>query len=166
MFYKQIVLSSHPTPMLYSRFSFTSVQLLSHVQLFATLWTAAHQASLSITNSQSLFKLMSVELVMPSNHLILCHILSSCLQSFPESGSFPVSQFFASGSQSIGASASASVLPVNIQDWFLLGWTGWISLQSKGLKGLLQHHSSTASILRSSAFLIIQLSHPYVTTGD
>ena len=90
-------------------------QLLNCVRLFVTPWTVAHQASPSITNSQSLLRFMSVELVMPSNHLILCHILSSCLQSFPESGSFPVSQFFASGSQSIGASASASVLPLSIQ---------------------------------------------------
>ena len=109
-----------------------SVQLLSFVQLFATPWTAACQASLSITNSRSLLKLMSIESVMPSNHLILCHPL--LLPSvFPASGSFPVSQLFTSGGQSIGASASASVLPVNIQGWFPLGLTGWISLQSKGL---------------------------------
>ena len=89
----------------------------------------------------------------------------SCLQSFPASGSFPVSQFFASGGQSIGVSASASVLPMNIQDWFPLGLTGWISLQSKGLKSLLQHHSSKASILPHSAFFIVQISHAYMTTG-
>ena len=91
---------------------------------------------------------------------------SSCLQSFPTSGSFPMSQFFTAGGQSIGASASASVLPMNIQDWFPLGWTGWIFSQSKGtLKSLLQHHSSKASILRHSAFFTVQLSHPYMTTG-
>ena len=89
----------------------------------------------------------------------------SCLQSFPTSVSFPMSQFFASGGQSIGASASASVLRMNIQDWFPLGWTGWIFLQSKGLSSLLQHHSSKASILWCSAFLTVQLSHPYMTTG-
>ena len=90
----------------------------------------------------------------------------SCLQSFAASGSFPRSQFFTSGGQTIGVSASASVLPMNIQDWFPLGWTGWISLQSKGQsKSLLQHHSSKASILLSSAFFIVQLSHPYMTTG-
>ena len=177
----------------------SSVQLLSCVWLFATPWTAARQASLSITSSRSLLKLMSTESVMPSNHLILCRPLlllpsifpsirvfsnesvlrirwpnywsfsfsispsdeysgliplggmsvfyiasivymcqsqppnSSRLQSFPASGSFPMSQFFTSGGQSIRVSASASVLPVNIQDWFPLGWTGWISLQSKGL---------------------------------
>ena len=91
---------------------------------------------------------------------------SSCLQSFPASGSFQMSQFFASGVQSIGVSASTSVLPMNIQDWFPWGWTGWISLQSKGLfKSLLQHHSSKASIFLHSTFFIVQLSHPYMTTG-
>ena len=114
-------------------FEFSSVQLLSRVQLFETPWTVACQASLSITNSQSLPKLMSIELVMPSNHLILCRPLSSCLQSFPTSGSFQMSQFFASGGQSTGILASTSVLPMNTQDWSPLGWTGWISLQSKEL---------------------------------
>ena len=90
---------------------------------------------------------------------------SSSLQSFPASGSFQMSQFFASGSQSIGASASTSVLPMNIQDWFPLGWTGLISLQSKRLSRVPQHHSSKASILWQSAFFIVQLSHPYMTTG-
>ena len=86
----------------------------------------------------------------------------SCPQSFPASGSFPKSQCFTSGGQSIGVSASASVLLMNIQDWFPLGWTGWISLHSKGL---LRVHSSKASILWSSAFFIVQLSYPYMTTG-
>ena len=97
--------------------SVQSVQVLSRVRLFGPSWAAARQASLSITNSQSLLKLMSIKLVMPSNHLIPCHPpFSSRLQSFPASGSFPMSQFFASGSQSIGISASATVLPMNIQD--------------------------------------------------
>ena len=91
---------------------------------------------------------------------------SSRLQSFPASGSFQVSQSFTSGGQSTGVSASASVLPMNIQDWFPLGWTDWISSCSSWiLKSLLQHHSSKASILWLSAFLIVQLSHPYMTTG-
>ena len=111
---------------------FSSVQLLSHLWLFVTPWTAARQASLSITNSQSLPKLMSIESVMPSNHLI-CHPLSSHLQSVPASGSFQMSQLFASSGQRIGVSASTSVLPMNTQDWSPLGWTGWIFLQSKGL---------------------------------
>ena len=86
-----------------------------------------------VTELWSLLKLMSIESVMPSNHLTLCCPLSSHLQSFPASGSFPMSQFFTPGGQGIAASASASVLPMNIQNLFPLGWTGWISLQSKGL---------------------------------
>ena len=100
-----------------------------------TPWTAAHQASLFITNSWSPPKPMYIESVMPSNHLISVVPFSSCPQSFPASGSFPMSQFFASGGQSIGVLASTSVLPMNTQDWSL-GWTGWISLQSKGLSGV------------------------------
>ena len=90
----------------------------------------------------------------------------SCLQSFPASGSFLNSQFFVSDGQSIGVSASASVLPMNIQGWWPLGWTGWISLQSKGLSSVFSSTSSSkTSILQHSAFFIVQLSHPYVTTG-
>ena len=88
---------------------------------------------------------------------------SSCPQSFPASGSFQMSQIFTSGGQSIGISVSASVLPLNIQDWFCLGWTGWISLLSKGLSSLLKHYSSKASVLQCSAFFIVQVSHPYIT---
>ena len=112
---------------------FSSVQLLSHLWLCATPWTAAHQSSLSTTNSQSLLKLMSIESVMPSNHLILCHPLLLPPSIFPASGSFQMNQFFSTGAQSIGVSASASILPINIQDWFPLWWTGGISLQSKRL---------------------------------
>ena len=128
---------------------YQSVRLLSHVQLFATPWTEACQASLSITNSQSLLKLMSIVSVMPSNHLIICCPL--LLPSiFPASGSFQMSQFFASGGQSNGVSASASGLPMNIQDWSPLGWSGWISLQSKGLSRVfsnttVQKHQSIKS---------------------
>ena len=114
-----------------SQFS-QSVQSLSRVRLFATPWNAARQASLSITNSRSLLNLMSIKSVMPSNHLILCCPFSSCLQSFPASGSLPVSCLFSSGGQSIGVSASASVLPMNIQDWFPLGLISLIFLESKG----------------------------------
>ena len=96
-----------------------------------TPWTTAIQDSLSITNSWSLLKLMSIESVILSNHLILCCPLSSCLQSFPGSGSLTMNQFFPSGGQSIGVSASALVFPKNIQDSFPLGLTGLISLQSK-----------------------------------
>ena len=94
---------------------------------------------------------------------------SSCLRSFPASESFPMSRLFTSGVQSIRASTSASVLPVNIQNWFLLGLTDLISLHSKGLsraKGLsFEHHNSKASILQRSAFFLVQVSHPYMTTG-
>jgi len=89
---------------------------------------------------------------------------SSRLQSFPASGSFQMSQFLTSGGQSIGVSASVSVLPMNIQDWFPLGLTGWILAIQETLKSLLQHHSSKVSILQHSAFFIVQLSHPYITT--
>ena len=117
-----------------SDFQFSSVQLLSRVWLFATPWTTAHQASLSITNSRNLLKLMSIESVMPSSHLILCHPLLILPQSLSASGSFPMSQLFAWGSQNI--EVSASVLPMNTQDWSPLGWTGWISLLFKGLSSV------------------------------
>ena len=191
-------------------------------------WTAACQASLSITNSQSLLKLMSIESVMPSiqpSHPLLslpppafklpqhqirsdqiscsvssdslwphglqhvripcpspspgacsnscllsrwCHPtissfvvrFSSSLQSFPVSGSFPMTQFFTSGGQSIGVSASASVLPMNIQDWFPLGWTGWIFLESKGLSRVFSN-----TTVQKHQFFGTQLSYPYMTTG-
>ena len=94
---------------------------------------------------------------------------SYCLQSFPASGSFQMSQLFTSGGRSIGVSALTSVLPMNTQDWSPLGWTGWISLQEGSLEGtlesLLQHCNSKASILLHSAFFIVQLSHSYMTTG-
>ena len=127
-----------------------SVQSLSCAQLFAIPWTAAHQASLSITNSSKSF---------PSSQW--CHPtipasvvpFSSCLQSCLASGSFQMSQFFTSGGQRIGVSASASVLPINIQDWFPLGWTSWTSLQSKGLSRVF---SSTT--VQNHQFLSTQLS--------
>ena len=125
-------LSLFPSPEI---FQFRSVHSLSCVWLSATSWTAECQASLSITNSCPWAYSNSC----PSSRW--CHQtisssgvpFSSRLQSFPASGSFSMSQFFPSGGQSIGVSASASVLPMNSPDWFPLGWTGWISLQSKGL---------------------------------
>ena len=90
---------------------------------------------------------------------------SSCLRSFPASGSFPMSQFFTSGGQSIGISALTSVMPVNIEHWFPLGLTGWISAIQRTLKSLLQHYSSKASLLWCSIFFMVQLSHPYMTSG-
>ena len=107
--------------------SFVVVQLLSCVWLFAASWTAACQGFLSFTISWSSPKFMTIESVMLSNHLVLCQPFSFCLQPFPGSGSLPMSQFFTSGGQSIAASASASVLPVRIQGWFPLGWTGLVA---------------------------------------
>ena len=103
---------------------------------------------------------------MPSNQLILCQPpFSSCLQSFPASGFFQMSQFFISGSQSIGASTSTSVLPINIRnDFFRVDWLALLAVQGT-LKSLLQHHSLKTSILWHSAFFIVQFSHPYMTTG-
>ena len=133
---------------------------------FVTLWTAAVQALLSFTISQSLLKLMSVELVMPPNHLILCLPLLLLPSIFPSIRAFSNEPALPWGDQSSRASASASVLPVNIWGWFPLGLMGLISLLSKGLsRVLLQHHSSKSSVLQCSAFSIVQLSHPYMTTG-
>ena len=103
----------------------------------------------------SLLKLMSIESVMPSNHLASVVPFSSRLKSFPASGSFPMSRLFTSGGHSTGVAASASVLPMNIQIWFPLSLTGLISLKSKGLSSLLQHHSSKAAVLRLSAFFMV-----------
>ena len=111
--------------------AFSSVQLLSHVQLFATPWTAACQASLSITNSWSLLKLMSLKLVMPPNHLILCCPPSSPVFNLSHHQGLFQWVSSASGGQTIGVSASTLVLQMNIQDWSPLEWTGWISLRSK-----------------------------------
>ena len=125
---------------------------------FVTPWTAARQASLSITNSRSSPKPMSIELVMPSNHLILCRPLLLLPSIFPASGSFPMSQLFAWGGQRIGVSASTSVLPMITQDWSPLAWTGWISLQSKGLSRVfsnttVQKHQFFSTQLMSSSYI-------------
>ena len=134
------------------------VQLPGHAWLFATPWTAAHQASLP----HYLPQFAQVPVHWLSHSIQPFHPLSSLLllpSIFPSIRVFPLSQFFTSGGQNIGVWASASVLLMNIQDWFPLGWTGWLSLQSKGLsKSLLQHHSLKASILWCSAFFIVQLS--------
>ena len=149
-----------------SIFMFQSVQSLSSVLLFATPWTAACQASLSITNSWSLLKLMSMESVMPSNHLILCHpflFLSSIFPSIRVFSSESVLRIrwpkYWSFSFSISPSSEYSGLISFRMDWFDL-----LAVQ-ESLKSLLQHHSSKASILRCSAFFMVQLSHPYMTTG-
>ena len=129
--------------------------------LSCTPTTAASKTSPTI--SRSLPKFTSIESVMSSNHLILSLPLLLLPSVFPSIRVFPVSWLFASGGQSIGA--SASVHSTNIQGWFPLGLTGLISLLSKGLTRLLQHHSSKASILLCSGFFMVQLSHPYRTTG-
>ena len=142
-----------------------SVQFIHSVMSIFDPETAAHQASLFITNSYSLLKLKSIKSVMQFKHLILCRSLLLLPASFPASGSIPISQLFTSGSQNIGVSASASVLPMNIQGWFPLGWTGWNPCSSRDPQEstVFQHHSSKASILQHSAFFIVQLSHPYMT---
>ena len=150
----------------YPQTQFCSVQSLSHVRLFATPWTAACQTPLSTTNSWSLLKLMSIESVMPCNHLILCHRLLLPPSIFP----------------SISVFSDVSVLPIRWpKDWsfsfnispskehsglisFRVDWLDLLAVQGT-LKSVLQHHSSKASILLRSAFFIVQLSHPYMTTG-
>ena len=109
---------------------------------------------------------MSIESVMPSNHLIHCHPLSSYLQSFPASGPFQMSQLFTSGGQSIGVSASVSVLPMNTQGWFPLELPSLMSFQSKGLSRVFSNTTvQKHQFFGGSAFFIVQLSHPYMTTG-
>ena len=141
----------------------------SRVWLFVTPWTTAHRASLSITNSQSSPKLMSIASVMPSDHLILCHPLLLLPSIFPnirifsnDPGSF---QLFAAGGQNIGVSASTSVHPMNTQNWSPLAWTGWISLQSKGLSRVFSNTTVQKHQFFGACFLILQISHPYMTTG-
>ena len=112
---------------------FSSVQALSHVRLFANPWIAAHQASLSIINSQSSPKLMCIESVMPSNHLILCHPLFLLPSIFPSIRVFSNESALCIRWPKYWSFSSKSVFPMSIQDWFPLGWTGWIFLQSKGL---------------------------------
>ena len=147
-------------------FQLSSVQSLSHVQFFVTPWTAAHQASLSITNSQSLLKLMSIESVMPCNHLILCRPLL-----LPPS-LFPSIRVFANESAlhirwskywSFGFNISPSSEHPGLIS-FRMHWLDLLVVQGT-LKSLLQHHSSKAAILWHSTFFIVQLSHPYTTTG-
>ena len=147
-------------------YSLSSVQLLSHVRLFATLWTAARQASLSITNSRSLLKLMSSESVMPSSHLILCCPLL-LLPPIPPS----IRVFFSESTLHMKWpeywSFSFNISPSNEHPGLICFRMDWLDLLAvqETLKSLLQHHSSKASIFKHSAFFTIQLSHPYMTTG-
>ena len=144
---------------------FSSVQLLSHVRLFGTPWTAAHQASLSITNSRSLLKFMSIESVMPSIHLILCHPLLLLPSIFSSIRGFSNESAVCIRGPKY-QSFSFSISPFNDSGLisFKIDWLALLAVQGT-LKSLLQHHSSKASILWHSAFFIVQLSHPYMTTG-
>ena len=147
------------------KLQFSSIQLLSHVWLFAAPGTVACQASLSIIISQSLLKLMSIKLVMPSNHLILCHPLLPP-SIFPSIRVFPNEPVLHIRWPKCW-SFSFSISPSNEYSGlisFRMGWLDLLAVQGT-LKSLLQHHSSIASILRRSAFFIVQLSHPYMTTG-
>ena len=145
---------------------FSSVQWLSRVRLFATSWTAACQASLSITNSQSLLKLKSIELVMPSNHLILCCPLLLLPSIFPSIRVFSNESALCIRWPEYW-SFNFSISPSNEYSELISVRMDWLDLLAvqKTLKSLLQHHSSKALILRCSAFFIVQLSYPYMTTG-
>ena len=144
--------------------SISSVQSFSCVQLFATPWTAACQASLSITNSQSLLKLVFIELVMPSNHLILCRPLL-LLSIFPSIGVFSNESNFCIKWPNYW-SFSFNISPSNEYSGLIYVRMDWLDLLTvKGTLKSLLHHSSKASILQCSAFFIVQLSHPYMTTG-
>ena len=144
----------------------SSIQSLSCVQLFVTPWTTACQASLSITNSQSLPTLMSIELVMPSNHLILYHPLLLLPSIFPSIRVFS-NESALSMRWPKDWSFSFNISPSNEHQGlisFRMDWLDLLAVQGT-LKSLLQHHSSNAAILQCSAFFIVQLSHPYMTTG-
>ena len=130
-----------------------AVQSLSHVWLFATPWTAAFQTSLSFTISQSLIKLMSIESVMLSNHLILCFLFLLLSSVFPSIRVFSNESSLHISGQSIGASGSASVLPMNIQDWLPLGLTGLISLQSTGLSRVFSNTTVQKHVFGSRPYL-------------
>ena len=145
---------------------FNSVQLLSCVWLFATPWTATHHASLSITNSQSLLKLMSIESVMPSNYFILCHPLLLLPSIFPSIRVFSNESTLCIRWPKYW-SFSFNISPSNACSGvisFRMDWLDLLAVQGT-FKSLLQHHSSKASILWHSTFFMVQLSHPYMTTG-
>ena len=147
-FWKSFLLTSHML--------FSSIQLLSRVRLCDPM--DCSMPGLPVHHQPPEFTQTHVHYVSGAIHISSSVVaFSSCLQSFPASGSFPMSHFFVSGGQNIGVSASTSVLPMNIQEWFPLG------LRFDLL--VVQHHSSKASILRHSAFFTVQLSHPYMTTG-
>ena len=130
--------------------------VFSRVWFFATPWIAAHQASLFITNLRSPHKPMSIELVMPSNHLFLCCPLLLLPSIFPS---------LTSGGQNIGVSVSTSVFPMNTQDWYPLGWTGWIFLQSKGLSRVFSNTTVQKHQFFGAQLFYTSTLNPYLTTG-
>ena len=146
--------------------NFSSVQSLSHVQLFVTPLTAETQASLSITNSWSLLRFMSIESVMPSSHLILCHPLLLLSSIFPSIRVFS-NESVLHIRQPKYWSFSSSIRPSNEYPELISSRIYWLDLLAvqRTLKSLLQHHSSKASVLRHWAFFTVQFSHPYMTTG-
>ena len=169
MFFKKLLVSTSMRAPVYNKrsLSFHSVQSFSCVQLFAIPWTAARQASLSITNSQSLLKLMSIESVMPSSHLILCCPLLRLSSMFPNTRVFSNESVLYIRWWNYWRFFSSSITPCNEYSgliFFTLDWLDLLAVQGT-LKSLLQHHSLKASVLQRSAFFIVQLSHPYMTTG-
>ena len=164
--YRAELLKSPETTLFFSTAIFSSVQLLNHVWLFATPWTAAHQAFLSITNSRSLLKLISIESVVPSNHLILCRPRLLLPSLFPSIRVFSNESVLRIRWPKY-CSCSFSISPSNEYSGlisFRMDWLDLLAVQGT-LKGLLQHHSSKASILQCSDFFTVQLSHSYMTTG-
>ena len=169
MFFKKLLVSTSMRAPVYNKrsLSFSSVQSFSRIQLFAIPWTAARQASLSITNSQSLLKLMSIESVMPSIHLILCCPLLRLSSMFPNTRVFSNESVLYIRWWNYWRFFSSSITACNEYSgliFFTLDWLDLLAVQGT-LKSLLQHHSLKASVLQRSAFFIVQLSHPYMTTG-
>ena len=149
-----------------SKFCFSSLQLLSRLGLFAIPWTAAHQSSLSITNSQSLLKLISIESMMPSNHLILCRALLLLPSIFPSIRVFSTESALCIRWPKYW-SFSFNISPSNEHSGlipFRMDWLDLLAVQGT-LRSLLQYHSSKVSVLWCSTFFVVQLSHPYMTTG-
>ena len=160
------ILFRSSTNFIFLKCQYSSVHSLSHIRLSVTPRIAACQASLSITNSRILLKLMSIDSVMPCKHLILCHPLLLLPSIFPRIRVFSNESALYIRWPKTGVSTSTSVLPINIQKWFPLGWTGWISLQSKGLSRVFSNTTvQKHQFLQHSAFFIVQISHPYMTTG-
>ena len=160
-----LVMSSHTDPVRYMKILIN--QFSSVTQSCMTLWDLMDCTTPGLPVHHQLQELAQTyvhrigNVVQPSHPVVP---FSSCLQSIPVSMSFPMNQLFTSSGQSIAGSASASVLPMNIQDWFKIDWFDFLSVQGT-LKSLLQHHSSKASIIQCQAFFVVQLSHPYMTTG-